>query len=93
MEPALLDRRPAVLAAVEFRVLDDMSAVAVDREGGTAHALNPVAAAILERCDGEATVREIVAEIEEIFDGPPERVAAEVAAFVDELAAMGLIAW
>ena len=93
MDSSMLDRRPTLRPAVDFRVLDDLSGVAVDADGGTAHALNPVAAAVLERCNGTLAVREIAAELVEIFDVPPERIAADVEVFVDDLAGKGLIEW
>jgi len=93
VDTSTLDRRPTLRPAVDFRVLDDLSGVAVDVAGGTAHALNPVAAAVLERCDGRLAVREIAAELGDIFDGPSDRIAADVELFVDDLARKGLIEW
>ena len=88
-----LMRRPLRKETVEFRVLDDLSSVAVDSETGEAHALNPVATAVLERCDGTMTVEEIVAEVEAIFDAPAEQIAADVRTFLEQLAGAGLIEW
>ena len=90
-ETALFDRRPVRRPAVDFRVLDDLSSMAVDAESGDAHALNPVASAILERCDGTLTVREIVDDVADIFDAPPDRIAQDVVGFLDELADRGLV--
>jgi pyrroloquinoline quinone biosynthesis protein D len=87
------DRRPVRRATVDFRVLDDLSSVAVDSASGEAHALNPVATAVLERCDGTMTVAEIVDEVVAIFDAPAEQVAADVRAFLEQLAGAGLIEW
>lgn len=85
--------RPTLRPAVDFRVLDDLSGVAVDPDAGTAHALNPVAVAVLERCDGASTVSEIAAELADIFDAPPGQIASDVRAFVGDLAEKGLIEW
>src|SRR5688500_188637 len=86
-------RRPVQRPTVDFRVLDDLSSVAVDPDKGEAHALTPVATAVFERCDGTLTVREIVAEVAEIFDAPREQVERDVVAFLDDLAARRLIDW
>ena len=86
-------RRPTVRTDIEFRVLDDLSAVAVDPNGGEAHALTPVATAIFERCDGTLTLDRIVDEIVEIFDTDRDRAARDVVALLDDLAARGLIEW
>jgi coenzyme PQQ biosynthesis protein PqqD len=86
-------RRPVRKETVDFRVLDDLSSVAVDSGSGEAHALNPVATAVLERCDGTMTVEAIVAEVVEIFDAPAPQIEADIASFLDELAAKGLIEW
>lgn len=85
--------RPALRPAVDFRVLDDLSGVAVDPAAAKAHALNPVATAILERCDGTLTVAAIADEIADIFDGPADRIATDVERFVGDLAEKGLIEW
>jgi PqqD family protein of HPr-rel-A system len=87
--PALT--RPVLRPAIEFRVLDDLSSVAVDPVSGEAHALTPVATAVFERCDGTLTEREIAAEVAEIFDAPRQQVESDVLAFLDDLAARGLI--
>jgi len=93
MDDARFLSRPTLNESVDFRVLDDLSSMAVDAESGEAHALNPVATAVLERCDGTMTAQEIVAEVSEIFDGPPEQVAKDVQGFLTDLAGRGLIAW
>lgn len=87
------DRRPARRSAIDFRVLDDLSSMAVDGESGEVHALNPVASAVLERCDGTLTVHEIVNEVADIFDAPSKRVEHDVIGFLDDLAGRGLIDW
>jgi pyrroloquinoline quinone biosynthesis protein D len=93
MQPAESNDRPVLRPAVVFRVLDDLSGVAVDSESERAHALNPVGVAVLERCDGTLTVGEIVVEVNDIFDAPREQIAADVHAFLVDLAARGMIEW
>lgn len=83
--------KPTLREGIQFRVLDDLSSVAVDPESGQAHALTPVATAILERCDGTQDVEAIAADIVEIFDGPGDQVRADVRAFLDQLIELGLI--
>ena len=86
-------RRPVLRSTIEFRVLDDLSSVAVDPATGQAHALTPVATAIIERCDGTATVEEIVAEIVEIFDCTAFQAEQDVVVFLDDLAVRELVDW
>lgn len=86
-----LDSRPTRHPAVVLQILDDLSSVVVDPVGGEAHALNAVATAVLERCDGTLTAQEIVDDVCEIFDGPPEQIAQDIAGFLHDLAARGLI--
>ena len=93
IEVTQASRRPTLRQDIEFRVLDDMSSVAVDPESGQAHALTPVATAIFERCDGTMTVEEISGEIVEIFDCAAGQAEKDVVAFLDDLAARELVRW
>lgn len=86
-------RRPASRPSIEFRVLDDLSSVAVDPTSGQAHALTPVATAIFERCDGTMTVGEIVDDVVDIFDCTRDQAARDVPAFLADLKARDLIEW
>lgn len=76
-----------------FRIMDDLSSVALDPTQGEAHALNPVATAILERCDGTLTAAEIATELGEIFDADPEQIRADVLVFLESLRQRGLVEW
>jgi len=93
MQPAESNDRPVLRPTVDFRVLDDLSGIVVDSESEQAHALNPVGVAVLERCDGTLTVGEIVVEVSDIFDAPREQIAADVHAFLADLAAREMIEW
>jgi pyrroloquinoline quinone biosynthesis protein D len=93
MQPAESNDRPVLRPTVDFRVLDDLSGIAVDSESERAHALNPVGVAVLERCDGTLTVGEIVVEVNDIFDAPREQIAADVHAFLADLAAREMLEW
>jgi hypothetical protein len=86
-------RRPVLRSAVDFRVLDDLSSIAVDPVSGEAHALTPVATAVFERCDGTMTVADIVDEVVDIFDCLPDQAGRDVLVVLDELAVRGLIDW
>ena len=88
-----VSRHPVLRESIQFRVLDDLSSVAVDPDSGQAHALTPVATAIIERCDGTLDVTGIVNEVVEIFDGSEVQVRADVHKFLDELVALGLVEW
>ena len=91
MDDQLLSLRPAVRDAIEFRVLDDLSSVAVDPDSGQAHALTPVATAIFERCDGSMSVDQIIGEIVDIFDCEDSQARADVLSFLSELRDRGLL--
>ena len=91
MDDQLLSQRPAVRDAIEFRVLDDLSSVAVDPDSGQAHALTPVATAIFERCDGSMSVDQIIGEIVDIFDCDDNQARTDVLSFLAELRDRGLL--
>jgi len=93
MQPAESNDRPVLRPTVDFRVLDDLSGIAINSESEQAHALNPVGVAVLERCDGTLTVGEIVVEVSDIFDAPREQITADVHAFLADLAAREMIEW
>ena len=54
-------------------------------------ALNPTGAAILELCDGARSVAEIAALLERRYHAKATEIGPEVAAFLDGLAAKGLV--
>ncbi|HEY8446122.1 MAG TPA: HPr-rel-A system PqqD family peptide chaperone [Thermomicrobiales bacterium] len=93
MATAQLERYPSLRSSVEFRVLDDLSSVAVNPESGEAHALTPVATAIFERCDGTMSIAEIVRDIVDIFECDGAQAEKDVIAFLDDLTVRGLIDW
>ena len=93
MSITIADRRPTRKPDVDFRILDDLTSVAVAPESEEAHALTPVATAVFERCDGTMTVGEIAAELADIFDAPADQIARDVEAFLDDLVARGLVEW
>jgi hypothetical protein len=86
-------RRPRLTAGVDFRALDDLSCVVVAPNSGRVHALDAVAAAILERSNGSATVADIAGEPVDIFDAPANQIARDVDAFLADLATFGIVEW
>ena len=92
MDDQLLAQKPSVRETIEFRVLDDLSSVAVDPDSGQAHALTPVATAIFERCDGTMTVDQIITEVVDIFDCDRDQARTDVVSFLNELRDRGLLA-
>jgi pyrroloquinoline quinone biosynthesis protein D len=54
--------------------------------------LNASAAAILELCDGNATVDQIARRLAERVGGAAEKIAADVLAFVETMHKRGLVA-
>jgi|HubBroStandDraft_6_1064221.scaffolds.fasta_scaffold904952_2 coenzyme PQQ biosynthesis protein PqqD len=55
--------------------------------------LNPSAAEILARCDGERTVDRIAEELSRQTDAPLDGVRRDVVAFLEEMAKRGLVEW
>jgi pyrroloquinoline quinone biosynthesis protein D len=53
--------------------------------------LNATGAAIVGLCDGSRTIEEMVAELAERFDAPPDRLSADVAAYLARLGDRGLL--
>jgi pyrroloquinoline quinone biosynthesis protein D len=53
--------------------------------------LNPTAADVLQRCDGERTVGAIVAELAERYGQEPPAVEREVMEFLQTMADRGLV--
>ncbi|MDT8440978.1 MAG: pyrroloquinoline quinone biosynthesis peptide chaperone PqqD [Desulfuromonadales bacterium] len=58
-------------------------------QSGMMHQLNLVGGMIWERCDGQQTIEQIVAELATEFDVAPAELRADVEAFVADLAGKG----
>jgi putative nucleotidyltransferase-like protein/coenzyme PQQ synthesis protein D (PqqD) len=69
----------------------DGEPVLLDRSTGSLHMLNDVGAAIWSRVDGSRTVDAIVAELSEVFEAEPDRIAPDVHGFLASLARLGLV--
>jgi pyrroloquinoline quinone biosynthesis protein D len=55
------------------------------------HLLDPIALAILRRCDGVASVEAITSSLAEAFEGERDRIRADVVALLQDLADKGLV--
>jgi hypothetical protein len=65
--------------------------IVLDRAAGLIHQLNPTAAYIWERCDGETTVREIAARLAAAFEIAPELALRDVMTAAQQLQEMRLL--
>lgn len=51
-----------------------------------------IAAAILQRCDGNRTIEEICADLARAYEAEPDEIEADVRALVEDLARQGVLA-
>jgi nucleoside-diphosphate-sugar epimerase len=63
----------------------------LDATDGTLHTFNDVGGRIWELIDGERSVADIAVTIESEYDVDAAQAAADVVAFLDDLAAKGLV--
>jgi hypothetical protein len=75
---------------IPWRALD-AEALVLDVRSGMLYPLNSVAARIWHLCDGARDEEEIVRAIAAEFDAEEPVIRADVARFLDELAAAGLV--
>ena len=80
---------PVVVLREEF---DDW-AVIFNPDTAEAAGINPVGVAAWKLIDGRRSVEEIAAGVGEEFDDVPEGAPAEIAAFVEKLAAQGFVGY
>ena len=78
---------PVVVLREEF---DDW-AVLFNADTGTAVGMNPVGVAAWKLMDGRRCLDEIVAEIGQLFEGAPDKAAADMTSFVGNLAEQGFV--
>jgi PqqD family protein of HPr-rel-A system len=69
----------------------DGEAVVYDEDTGDLHHLNPTATSIFAMCDGRASVRELSAEVAELYGIPVEDVEPQVRRLVRTLTHAGLL--
>jgi len=65
--------------------------VVLDRQHGLVHQLNPTATYIWERCDGQATVEDLAAQLTETFDVAYEMALQDVARVTAHFRALQLL--
>jgi coenzyme PQQ biosynthesis protein PqqD len=82
---------PTQRSDVRVRVVDGETVI-FDRRRGLIHVLNSTAHFIWERCDGTATIADIAQQLATAFEVDPQKVAADVAAFIAQLHAVELLA-
>jgi len=76
------------------RIVDEIVIVPVVASVGALDAffsLNETGASVWEKIDGRSTVAEIVAAMEDEYEGEPGEISLRVTAFINELAAAGLV--
>ena len=77
-------------SSVRFRRLFD-EAVLIHQGKAQAMVLNDTAISFIEGCDGERTVAEIIATMTDEFEVSAKQLAEDLAPFIEELAAEGII--
>jgi len=60
-------------------------------EKGSYYGLNDIAAAIWQRIQSPVTVAALCADLQQVFDVPPQRCEAEVLGFLQKLERKGLV--
>lgn len=83
--------RPHGRADVRLESLPDGSAVLFDPATNMTYAVTASAALVWQACDGTRTPDAIVADLAEIYDAPPDRIAHDVDALLAHFEALGLL--
>ena len=86
-----LESRLTANPALVLRVESDDCALLFDPGNGRVHVLNPTAVAVWQRLDGRRTLREIVAGLDEEFDGMGAECGEQVVVLARNLAALGAV--
>ncbi|MGI8875108.1 MAG: PqqD family protein [Egibacteraceae bacterium] len=86
--PAFVPRPRPTVVGVEL----DGEAVLYSEHDGSLHLLDPVATAVWNVLDGEATLRELAGELADAFEAEPGVVERDVVELVRGLGARGLLA-
>jgi len=77
-------------AEVRYRILDG-EAVVIRQRAAEVLGLDAVGSRLLELLDGERTLGQVVTQLETEFEAGPGEIESDVAAFVEELAAAGVV--
>lgn len=83
--------RPIANPVVVLREEFDDWAVLFNPDTADAVGTNPVGVAVWKRMDGHQSLAEIVAEIQDRFEGASDAVFKEIDAFVDRLSQIGFV--
>ena len=83
--------RPIANPVVVLREEFDDWAVLFNPDTADAVGTNPVGVAVWKRMDGKKSLADIVSEIKNSFEGTPDAVFNEIAAFVNRLAENGFV--
>ena len=87
-----MSRKPKLRSDLLTREVEDEFLV-YEPEGGEVYLMNPMAAAILELCDGSRDAAAIAAEILDVIEADPHTVQADVERTLEELSAKKLLEW
>jgi hypothetical protein len=88
--PQVVEGHPKRRSDVRVRVIDGETVV-LDRKRAKVHQLNRTASYIWSRCDGKATVQEIVRQLAESFDVDLKTAMRDVMAAVWQLRKLNLL--
>ena len=87
-----MSRRPRLRSDLLTREVEDDFLV-YEPESGEVYLMNPMAASIIELCDGQRDAAAIAAEILDLLDADPGTVRADVERTLGELEAKNLLEW
>lgn len=87
-----MSRKPKLRSDLLTREVEDEFLV-YEPEGGEVYLMNPMAAAILELCDGSRDAAAIAAEILDVLEADPQTVQADVERALEELSEKKLLEW
>ncbi len=87
-----LPTHPRRNPSTAFRRVGDEGGLVVIPGRSEVKVLNPVGIAVFALLDGEHTVDDIVARIQDEFDVTPDAARADVLSFLHDLAAHGMLA-
>lgn len=87
-----MKKSPTKTKDTAHRVLSD-EALVVNFRNSFFYNLNPVGTVIWERCDGQHSLDQIVAELVQEFAVGPEEAAKDCREFIDSLVEQGLLQW
>ena len=85
--------RPIANPIVVLREEFDDWAILFNPDTAAASGINPVGVAIWKRMDGERSLEQIVAEINNSFEDVPAGALEEISAFVSTLAEQGFVGY